>query len=38
MINHSEITIADLKSGKYSSFTRNRKVADVFKEAGIIEK
>ena len=32
------MTIADLKSGSYTSYARNRKVADVFREAGIIEK
>ena len=32
------LTIADLKSGIYTSYARNRKVADVFREAGIIEK
>ena len=32
------MTIADLKSGSYTSYARNRKVADVFRKAGIIEK
>jgi ATP-dependent DNA helicase RecG len=31
-------TIADLQAGTYTSYARNRKVADVFREAGIIEK
>ena len=32
------MTIADIKSSSYTSYARNRKEADVFREAGIIEK
>jgi ATP-dependent DNA helicase RecG len=32
------LTIADLQAGTYTSFARNRKIADVFREAGMIEK
>ena len=32
------LTIADLQAGTYTSYARNRKVADIFREAGIIEK
>lgn len=30
--------IADLQAGTYSSYARNRKIADLFREAGVIEK
>lgn len=32
------LTIAQLQSGRYTSFARNRKISDLFREAGIIEK
>ncbi|MGL5111619.1 MAG: ATP-binding protein, partial [Flavobacterium sp.] len=32
------LTIADLTAGTYISYARNKKVADLFREAGIIEK
>jgi ATP-dependent DNA helicase RecG len=32
------LTIAELQSGIYASYARNRKIADLFREAGIIEK
>ena len=34
----NEITVEQLLSGNYISFARNRKIADMFREAGVIEK
>ena len=34
----NELTVGQLLSGNYVSFARNRKIADMFREAGVIEK
>jgi ATP-dependent DNA helicase RecG len=34
----NELTVEQLLSGKYVSYARNRKIADMFREAGLIEK
>jgi ATP-dependent DNA helicase RecG len=32
------MTFDELRAGTYTSYARNRKIADLFREAGIIEK